>query len=118
VEPLYGASGTTGLHVGVCPLPVFEVERRLGEIVKRIFDWWWGSRFVVFFILLDFFRGLFLCFGCSGLGLSGLGVFLFFGRWHILQGFLGVLDGFEDVFQLGLVDDSLQMTDEMRELRS
>lgn len=111
VEPLNSTTGTAGLLVGVCALPVLEVEGGLGEVIEGV-------------LLLGESRGSLLLIVISGLGSSlGLGGgggllslrCLFLGGGNELEALLGVDDVAVELLDLGLVVDGLEVADEVGE---
>jgi len=114
VEPLKRTPSTTGLLVGISAFPVLEVEGRLGEVVKRVFDLRLLRHERLLFLIISFLGlGLLLGFRSSGSG-SRLGRLLFHGG-HELNGLFGVDDRAVYLLNLGLVGDGLKMPDEIGE---
>ena len=104
VKPLERTAGTASVEVGVLPLPLFEVEGRLGQVVQRVLDLGLGRHEWLFLFLVGFlFLGrLFGLGGLFSLGLVGLGGFGL-GGGSVGEG----VDDFDvgiDVLDLGLVD--------------
>ena len=113
VEPFESTIRPTGIFVGIRTLPVFEVESRLWQIVKRIVHFRRRSR-ILLVLFISCRLGLLLGLGCRSR--SRLGLLLLFWRGHILQSLLNELDGFKDTLELGLVYHSFKVTDKVRML--
>lgn len=110
VEPLKGATSTTGVLVGVRPLPVLKVQRRLGQIIQGVLRLGLSRDQGLVVILLDLlllrrflsFRGL--------LGLRSLLLLLLL-WWRVCGGLLRESGLAEDRLQAGLVNDRVEVTE-------
>ena len=115
IEPFNSTTSTARLLVGVSAFPILEVERRLGEIVKRVL----GLRlcgdegFLLLIVIRSLRLGFLLSLGSSWGGRSsGL---LLLGRGDELDSLFCVFDLAEALLQLGVVDDRLEVTNEVGE---
>lgn len=115
VEPLKTPSVPTSVHVRIGTLEVLQVEGALWQAVK----WVLRFRFLLYKVIILIVFRLYFFLGLLGLWLGGLLwllLLLRLGRRDILLSFLNKLDLTKDRLNFGLIDDSLKMPGEMREL--
>lgn len=106
VEPFQSTARTACVLIGVLSLPLFEVERRFGEIIERVLGFGFSRNEVVLLVIILGFRG----FGCLlSFGWSRLRFLLLLCRGDVLQDLLGVFGRAKDGFELGLVGNRLQV---------